>query len=395
MAVAAIVATALTDRSVRSKTLTLDGLDLVLRPGTTGNSYGVPIETVHVLEAGPGGVSTMEFTVEDPNIEIILDEGQRVNFWDVTRDAPIFSGFVQSWRFVPAVGRLIEVRCVGLDVLLDWMIIPTLTVPINTRLDTAAQMCVNAALGLGVPLNATVAAGVFQGNQANPIGDQSNLMSYDVVVDGKTLREALQDVINSPPIGFSTNRSIYWIDFYGGLRLFYDFQLGFKPVDYNDLAVTTSAAGVNQWEINLEFDAASVGHAVYVVGANPAGTGLVTDGTGLPGPIAILSDSNSTSATSRDLIGGGYLLEHSAVARGTARRTAMTPLVGAGSNVRAGGRVYVQDPNSDAPTQQGYRIMSIEKTFQPGAREDWTVAYGGHRKSVLRQTRHLTRSTLS
>jgi hypothetical protein len=61
MALGAVTAAALTDHSARAYGLYVNGLDLIKQPSVPG--YGVPIDSIHVREAGPGGVSSMSFTV--------------------------------------------------------------------------------------------------------------------------------------------------------------------------------------------------------------------------------------------------------------------------------------------------------------------------------------------
>jgi hypothetical protein len=46
--------------------LYLDGVDVIWKPGQIGNAYSVPIESVVLVEAAPGQVSSLEFTIEVP-----------------------------------------------------------------------------------------------------------------------------------------------------------------------------------------------------------------------------------------------------------------------------------------------------------------------------------------
>src|SRR5258706_299210 len=101
MPTASVIAAALTNHAARAKSLWIDGLDVLLEPGQTGMPYGCPIETIEVTEAGPGGVSSLNFDIIDLASEVVMAEGQLVRFWDHTLDAPLFLGFIQSWAYQP------------------------------------------------------------------------------------------------------------------------------------------------------------------------------------------------------------------------------------------------------------------------------------------------------
>src|SRR4051812_18177138 len=111
--------------AVRPKMLYLAGNDVLRPQGTLGNTFGVPLESVEVTEAGAGGVSSMTFRIDDPNIAIVVNDGDEVRFYDQTNGVPIFTGWVQHWSYDPDFGnqgRTIAVQCIGVDALLDWAV---------------------------------------------------------------------------------------------------------------------------------------------------------------------------------------------------------------------------------------------------------------------------------
>jgi hypothetical protein len=78
MPLAAVIATQLTDHSAHPDSLLVGGVDVILTPGTGGNRLGVPIESIDVREQGPGGVSSMEFIVDDLTAAWTLTMGDEV-----------------------------------------------------------------------------------------------------------------------------------------------------------------------------------------------------------------------------------------------------------------------------------------------------------------------------
>ena len=400
MPTAALIATQLTDHSARPFTVTLGALDVT----RLANGGGVDIDTVSVTEQGPGGVSSMTFRVWDPDLAINVSDADPVEFWDNDNALPMFVGFVQTWSNKPAtVSRYVEVVCVGVEVLLDWMVVPSLTIPALTPIGQAVQMIASAAIPLGVALryggNAT-----SDGTLAAPVGIISSIPSFStqsvVVITGQSIREAIRTTIAECIVvdnwaGWFGGPSIYpvqpTVDFWHGLRLW---RVGYRPDDYADLTVTDTTAGALAASVlDHEADSGGVVRGVYVIGGNAAGTGLVPDGSGIPGQIAIIEDATILTADAKNRAASAYLAEHTTAERGSLVIGSYNPT----TNVRAGSNMSLTDAQVGV-TVAGYPIASITKTFHKtgaGIRQTWTVAYGGLRPSAMRLIRRLTRDVRS
>lgn len=387
-----------------TKSLYIDGLDVLKQPGTSTNRYGVPIETCSVTEAGPGGISGMSFTLEDPSISLPPPQpGQWVRFQDHTNDRPIFLGFLQS--FSPQVfglGVLYEVEAIGIETVLDWQVIAsdtTFAVGINTA--DAVQTLYAAAAGIGVPLR-TARAGSSQGSsQAAPIGsiDPAAITSFGklanavTVTAGTTLREGIrqltdQNIASSDTlrVGGTANPNVS-VDFYSGLRVW----LGTLGTEYAVLTVNDAVAGpLIAAGLQHETDATGIVPQVYVKGGNAAGSGIVSAGSGLPGPIATLNDSTITTAADRDAKGYAYLSDKGSGVRGTFVLESYDPA----PNVRAGSRLLITDAQLGLSSYFA-PVMQIGRKFLSSGKEDWTITYGGLRASFATAVRRLTRDITS
>lgn len=399
MATAAVIATQLTDRSARTYTLTVGGRDV---------TRYVDIESIDVDEQGPGSISSMSFTVVDPSSEVgHPQEGDEVEFWDNDNDRPLFAGWVQSWRIETyGLGRTITVECIGVEVLLDWIV--TRTVAIDT-LATGLHVAIQT-LASGFGLNITRTNGVLDGNQSSPVGDLDEWAMTDhyggaatVTIEGQRLRDALMEasfatVWDNTPDGATSVRPYFTVDFYRGLRAWRGPNVGPQvvvdeqiPADYANLTVTDTVVGTTAaTTLSHQVDAAGRPHTVHVTGGSAAGSGLVGDGTGLQWPRTSLSEPDATTVDDRDTAGRGYLLKYGPSTTGTLTLENYNPT----TNVRAGSMLIL----TDAPTGATgtYRITSIRKRFRKSGgaiRQDWTVSYGGPPPSAMRQIRNLTSSS--
>ena len=79
MVVAGVLPSAWVAHSPQTKQLTIGGLDVWNKPG----AYGVPVDSVVLAEAGPGAISALDFTIDDPGSLVVLAEGQEVIFTDL------------------------------------------------------------------------------------------------------------------------------------------------------------------------------------------------------------------------------------------------------------------------------------------------------------------------
>lgn len=399
MAVAAIIATALTDRSTRTKSLTVAGVDMIHQPGTY-MGYGVRLESVSVTEEGSGAAGSLTFVIDDPNLLINMNDGDPVCFQDVTNNFPIFTGWVQTWSIEPAFGergRQITVTAIGADALLDWAYVPAICFLSGTALHTAIQGAVGQAIGVG-PLRAFAnTGGSSEGSQDAPVGflTTPGITGGTQCTTGGTLRETIRQIlglqwIDAGVAGPLTDVQIL-VDAFMGLRVFRT-----RPSDWNNLTVINDAAlaQTKTEKLSHEIDAVGIPRSVQVVGGNAAGTGLVSDGTGKIGPIAVLNDSTILTSAAMQTAGAAYLASFAASIRGTFNVSDWDPTPAFGAGVlHAGGLVVITDARVGL-NAVSYRIATITKSFH-AVREDWSIAYGGRVPSAISSIRRLTRNTLS
>jgi hypothetical protein len=405
----AVIATQLTDRAVRYKRLNIGGTDYLNDYFVGGTQYGIARESISLTEEGPDGVSSLAFSIWDPLVQVVIASNDWVEFWDITRDRPLFSGFLQSFEVEPVgPSRWVHVECVGIEVLLDWMVVPALTIPTGTEIAAAFQSCVANATGVGWLIRAGSSpdtARVPYSTQALPVASVPNAsLQSDIVLEGESLRNALEKCGGAAETSAITYQAtaisgfLFTIDFYSGLRAIptYDssgVNVPYPPTDYATLAFTDTLAGTYAThDLSIKVEASGVVHAVYVKGANAAGSGLVSDGSGLPGPVSFISDDTSNTADKRNIIAGDYLYTFAEQFRGSATLAPITTAQQAG-NYHPGGLVSFGIDAQVFGTAASFTIMSIRKTFVGGDRENWVIAFGGYAPSAVKQIRRLTRDT--
>ena len=389
MALGAVLAAALTDHSARSRSLTVQGLDVLKQPG---GGYGVPIETISVEEAAPGYVSSMSFTIEDPAKAVTVNTGDKVQFWDHVRDIPIFAGFVDTAVYSPAfaTGRTITVECVGLDAVLDWLTLPAVTLAFTWAggydVYPAVQSLYAQANGIGVPLNTGFA--VQYGSQAFPVG---NLTAYQAlmasgtyaITGGTSLRSAIRGLLAAAveAVTYLSGQPSYGltVDFYGGLRC-WDTAPAFyttHPSDYADLTVTdTSASALTSAQLLHVMDGGSVVRGVQVNGGNAAGTGYVSDGSGIPGRTSVVTDATLLTAAAKLAAANDAIAQAVVTPRGSFLLDTYTP-----TSVHPGSTLTLTDAGIGVATW--YRVQGITKTFNGDGTQQWTVAYGNPAPSYV------------
>lgn len=407
-----LIATQLTDRSVRYWRLNIAGLDMT----GVGSAYRYAVrrQSIVVEENGPGGVSSMHFTIADPLLQCTLVEGDPVEFWDITLDRPNFLGFLQSVNVVStAVGRELEITCIGIEALLDWMVMTPLTIPAGTDGSAAYQSCYYNATGVGWSIRAFgsgIGTDIF-GTQEAPL-QRTGLglgLGYDVVFEGgESLRQAMTAVGAAWVVGNLSNDPIVGvtIDFYSGLRSHYPSSTSVpnhfvltQSLDMDNLLVedtmSPTAGRLQSGGVDLALDFGGVVRGVYITGANAAGSGLVSDGTGIPGPVHSLSDDSSTSVDIRNHLGASYLAQFSESARIGTRFMPIDPTWLSTKNVRPGSLTRFYPDGQTWQEQTLYSVLSIRKTWPVEDLENWTVGVGGFAPSFVSSNRRQTRSARS
>jgi hypothetical protein len=366
------------------------------------------IESVEVEEQGPGGVSSMQCRIFDPTATITEPADGFVEFWDDANGWPLFAGFVQSWdSTTTGVGRWVNIDAIGIEVLLDWGVLPRDVVLADTafdpqKLSAAVQVLAASVAGLGVSLNTTRAASGGS-TQANPVGvlgqgtgvsitpliGQSNV----VIEAGTSLREALRILSDGPyyplqpPQNFAAT-----VDFRRGLRAWSLFSDLFTlnpydpyPTDYPVLTVP-EALGTDQRASAMNFvkDRASEYAGVQVNGATAGASTFVSSGTGRPGPVGFINDTSITTAAEAVEAGRAWLATKVESTRGSCLIDGWLP----DAEYRAGGHIIIV--NTQAGVDDEFVISAIRKTFiktRGGVREVWTVSYGALPPSAVRDLR--------
>lgn len=408
MAGSAVIAASLTaGATAPAYALWIDGLNVLTEPG--GKRWWVTVESVRPTIAGPGGVSTLEFTITDPSQLITVTDGQRVVLHRLSNDKRLFQGWISRYSLRPrrgGVGRMIDVTCVGVDSLLDWAVITT-AVTFGTVLAVGTMVqqlvAVSTAAGLdgvralGDPTNA-------QGSQAFPIANQligttsysnqdeaGNVIPVAITV-GTTLREAINQVCRSAGL-YGT--FVFTIDHTMGLRLWVNGASGnfFSPTPStaDNLAITaTVASTAAPGALAYDVDAASIVRRVLVLGTGVSAT--VDDGTGKAGPMRVLNDPTITTAAGCRAAGYGYLADNRAGLRGTVTLEDSAAYANLGSEEALWG-VNITDASIGL---SGARYMTGSMAFRfYGSKTDYDLAFGGLEPSGARLMRQLTRGTLS
>lgn len=386
----------------------------VLKDDASG-LYGVPLEDIEVIEAGPGGVSSCTFPIDDPTKVINIADGMTVLFWNYTADVPKFRGYVDHWSLEPAfggVGRVIQVSCTGVEAWLDWAKITDDTLS-TTYPDNLAYAIAQVTNRNAPQLRAPMPFDIFSlgvprsGNFTWPIGNLSNTLTRPLKQYGATppplfglsLREAIktmwdssvaQDVTYGP---LDATPILVTVDFYMQLRVWRDNgapEVG-QPEDYTTLTIKDDTAGtVNTYVaegLKYSVEPGDPIRAVSVKGGNAAGTGTFSDGTGLTGRTEIITDTTILDAFTARNRAVNLINTAAPTVRGSFTLSDFAPA----TTIHAGSYIVFTDAAVGLSSFQS-RIFEIRKTFNASGRENWTVAFGGAPPSAARLLRKLTKA---
>lgn len=399
MSLGAILGAALTTPASRAWGIWIDGNDYASTPGTNGHRIGVPVDSVELDLEGPGGVSAARFSIDDPDRILTLSEGQRVQFVDFTRNVIRFAGWIQSWSVRPlGISRVHDVQAQGYEAVLDWAFIPgTVVVPALTNTNAACMQMISAAVfPPGAQVRAYTPVGdPDNGDATTPIGSLfvfGYKTTQDVTVSDTSLRDALKAVTQvsgipngGDPEAYTITNLPITVDFQGGIRLYWD-----RP---NDWATLTAHSGFGSTTVPADpqylRDAGGAFHAVYVVGGNAAGTGLVSDGSGITGPIGRLNDSSITTAAGKRAAALAFMAARSGLGRAPLELESFNPSAG---HV-PGTKLSLRDAQLGIEPATTFVLGAATITFEAGGtRENWKITAGGLRPSAATYIRRLTRS---
>lgn len=407
----AVSSLAFTDTAVRPWSLTIDGLT-VLGGGDPQPSYRVPIESIEVTAQGPGGTSSMTFSILDPLGVLTIAAGAVVRYWDhrPTHDMPVFLGYVDTWGSTPlGLGRRIEVIATGIEAMLDWAYVP-IAVSWNggDPLVPMQAACGAAQWPGGVALNCTGLGNGGNSLIASPIGFNGGVFMNGAGSSGPgTLRKVLQDIADNvgggaAPLPFPGAYIAVDVGFWGELRAFLTVpSSGATTTDYGSLSV--NATGTTFAPTDLQHRT-SPGDATRTVVVTPSGGGtpqLVTDGTGIPGRSAAVTGPPGASVADLRALGAQILARNASSAGGDVildqnLATRAGPGV-SGSPNPPGTGITVTDAQAGVSGFVG-QVSQIVKTWvrgNPGSfgAETWRVTYGA-RRSGAEFLRSLTAGTV-
>jgi hypothetical protein len=408
----AVIAAALTTAGAHPFSLFVDSLDVIKDAGING--IGTPIESIEVTEAGPGGVSSMTFTIEDPIKGVSIADGATVVLQNNTADACLFRGFVESWESAPdfgGQGRSLSVTAVGIETLLDWLIVPDDWHPPGGALNAMPEAIQSAATSAGFAGNANTSgsAAPAESSAAFPItgytrvgtdvGASNNLGTAPLAGShGVSLRQAIAALIayqiahdtGEPFGGFTAVQDqLVTVDFYGRLRAWRDLD-GIIPTDYTNLTINDAYAGpIVADTLRYRREPGQLVHQVQVSdGAVTPTIQTVSDGTGLAYPQAVVSDATLTTSDARRFAGRQIIGRAQAnVYRGDFRLLDFTPA----ETIHAGSYVAFTDA-AVGLAGQSFRIMEIKKTFNGSGRQNWQITFGSLAPRVTNLMRKLTRN---
>lgn len=375
-----------------------NGLDIIRR----ANGVGVPIESVVLTESAGdlgGAASTLVFTLEDPLDQLTAPKvGEYVYLVDTLRAEQLFGGFILKQPVTElATGRSWAITCIGMERLLDWATLPAdLTLrgaSVGPMAWAAIVQSIAAATSWpfdGIRYTAPSPAGV--GSDAFPVGDADAILAADVTLTaGSSFRKALDDALNAAIVADDLVVTLT-IRPNGALRTF-----GLLPSDpagtgtdyLGTMVVSAGTTAGTLWAADFKhgIDGGQLVRAVYVTGAAAASTGLVRDGTGLPGVVATTTTLGTDLQSKLDaaqqklqLVGERF----DAATEGSLRLEDWTPSAGfhppAAIQLNALGLV-------DTNGTPRYRTTEIERRFVAGGlRHELTISYGTVPPSFARST---------
>jgi hypothetical protein len=400
VAVLDVLATALTTHdATRPWGLFLGGVDVIKEPATPSR-YAVPTESITVTEMGRYGVSSMSFTIEDTGLAVSISDGMEVRFdkFAAAGGTPetTFLGWVSSYSVKPAFGeqgRLIEVDATGIEAILDWAMVPAdVTFLSGSKIGPCIQSIVASAVGLG-PL---VAIGGTNGSSSTAQGlTQGATSTFSLVADvlvtaGTTVREAVRTICATSNItvipGYGVVQST--VDFYWSLRVYEQPTIpGGVIYDGGTFTIVDAIGSTMAEGLSYDVTAASI-RGVYIKGTNAAGSVLLTDGSGILGPIAYVTSDSSDSAPEALQIATDYLNRARTGVTGSFREEG---LAFAGV-LKPDGLLTLTDARVGLSAVP-YWFGPITRTYPGGILINHELSFGGPPPSGAALLRQLTRDT--
>ena len=358
--------------------------------GSTDQIGIVPVETIEVVEAMPGAVSSMRFTMEpDPGsltrlTSVRLDTGAVAN--------RLFNGYITNltYRKYGAGSQRVEVTCVGVEILLDWLVdhVASTTIAFGTNFpDAIAQIITAKTTSLSATINVTDRGG----DETDGIGTfiRPDLGTTPFLTGGVnwapplgTLRQRIEQLHMKSSFNNAGTRESF------GYFLTVDWQLNVRawenvtslmPADWTKLEIDnvppTAGGAFPAEDYRVAYDYGAVPDRVYVVGTGIAG---FVGSTSFPRIENVLDAPEITTATERTMAGESYLDTRNTADRWEFDILDFTP---PSTTIHAGGLCDVIDSSG---TTTDHRIAEIRKTFYSSGRQNWHVILGRPRASMTR-----------
>lgn len=407
MTLGAVLGAALNSGAAHPYGLFMNGFDVIKEP-VASPRYGVPTDSIEVVEAGSGGVSSLRFTIDDPSLVITVLGNEEVVLWDFTRDAPMFGGYVDSFTVTVDFGqqgRSYEVLCSGYETLLDTCAVGGLVINFATANRDGVSggaiqetEMIQTLAGFTPLSHGTTSTATETPTQALPVQHRDAVVPYATIVDfsGMSVRAGWQAYLAvaqsangavDPGPGFNIQGDApadrindYWmtVDFYKGLRFaaYAPAHTG-APVskwfsDYTTLTLTDTPTGTPAEDLDYSEDhsPSAIVNGVYVKGGNAAGSGMVSNGQ-IPRREVMISDSGILTGQAKLGRATQIINAKSAPAgRGTFSMTSYTPV----ATIHPGSPLSITDARLSGQLTHAI-ITEIRKTLNSGLTQNWTITY--------------------
>ena len=388
----AIAASLNANLPARSKGLYVDGLDVLKN---TEQGYGVPISSIELVEAAPGQVSSLKFTIDDPNGVITIADGAQVRFADLARGPALFLGWVSSVSITAfGIGRFLAVECVGVESVLDWWQVPAITWTSTQGKDIIAGLVARCYKTGGFPLRVAASAGTgFQSSLTYPTNHP--LSNTTMTTPAGSLRAAIMYVsavwVDSAVDTFPGKDIGATVDFYGNLRTpgrgWTGSGVGYEHQDFAYL-LTIDGATIRPSATEYQVDGGSATRGVVVTGSGV--TVMVTDGTTATGQVAPMTSTSTTTDGAR-ATGLAYLKRNARSVTGSVTVDDALNAGSVGNEQHAGMGLMITDPNVGLSSTQA-PISEIIKSFNADGTETWVISWGAPASGAM-LVRALTAST--
>jgi hypothetical protein len=352
----------------------------------SSNAYALTVNGANILAHVPtdeqpitwedqaaNAIGTMQFVVEDRaawSSRVALPRGAHVVLRDLTQSMPLFGGTLTRVRYTRgATGRFAECEVVDHDWWLDHRIVPRWKsvedVRGHNRRISSDRDIVKTLIERRAGFISATNAYVSATNTDMPV----------ITIEGKTLREALEQVADVAQSGTDTSPRRFYVDH--GLRFHW-----FKTSENEDAPYDVGGSGIEVEDLEVEYDGSDIVHHVYVRGKNAAGSGWVQN-TGSDfalGAVAAFIDREwSDSVTDLNRLGRAFLRRQEEVVAGSFYVQQTT-------GWRSGQTVTITDSQLGLSAQD-FEIRSVSGELGLGDAHSHRIEFGAPRRSLVKQMR--------